>query len=133
MGALRPSHASSQVTSLSHWSLVTVTSESRNGAVGGGDGGHGGDGGDGGGNGGDEGDGGGVGAGGVSGLSEARQQPVQSQPSEIMASHVKDSFSAAHDSMRPHGRAQGSSPAAVGSWQSSTLRRTADPGAEGVE
>ena len=132
MGALRPSHASSQVTSLSHWSLVTVTSESRNGAVGGGDGGHGGHGGDGGGNGGDEGDGGGVGAGGVSGLSEARQQPVQSQPSELMASQVKDSFSAAHESMRPHGRAQGSPPAAVRSWQSSRPRRTDDTGTEGV-
>ena len=44
--------------------------------------------------------------GGTGGLSESRQQPAQSQPNPLNSSHVNDSFSAAHDSLR-HVRAQG--------------------------
>ena len=85
----------------------------------------------GGGRGGGGGGGGAVGAGGANGLNAARQQPVQSQSRpRLRSSQVKDLLKSAQVFSRPHGRAQGSSAAAVGSWQSSTLRRTNGPGAE---
>ena len=68
-------------------------------------------------------------AGGASGASAARQQPLQSQPSRLISAQVKDSFSAAHDSLRPQGWAHGSSapswPAAAGIWQISRPRTAA--------
>ena len=73
------------------------------------------------------------GEGGANGLNAAMQQPVQSQSKRrLRSSQVKDLLKSAQVFSRPHGRAQGSSPAAVGSWQSSRPRRTNDPGAEGV-
>ena len=130
MGAPRPPHSSSQLTSLAHESLVTSTSERNNGSAGGGGGGGGSTGGDGGDDGGDRGNGGDVGEGGVCGLSAPRQQPAQSQPRpRLRMSQVNDLLKSAQVFSRPQARRHGSSPpwpAAAGRWQRSRLRRTAE-------
>ncbi len=75
-------------------------------------------------------------AGGAGVPSEARQQPVQLQPSTFaIVSQVKDTLSAAHDSLGSHRRSHGSSgcwPAEAGRLQSSRPMTTADTGANGV-
>ena len=68
--------------------------------------------------------GGAEGVGGRSGLIEARQQPSQSQPKKLRASHAKDSLSAPQLSLRPQGRAHGSSAPTRAIWQIRSERVT---------
>ena len=66
------------------------------------------------------------GATGGSGLSEARQQPVQSQPKPVLSAQVKDPLRSPHVCCRPQGRAHGPFPwpAATGtSARASSMRR----------
>ena len=76
-------------------------------------------------------------AGGAGGLNKARQQPVQSQSSSLdVSSQVKESFNAAHDSLRMHRWSHGSSgsvlAAACRLQSSRPTTTTADAGAKGV-